>query len=31
MRFRGREIAKQEIARNIFLRVKEDTEEKAKK
>lgn len=30
MRFRGREIAKQEIARNIFLRVKEDTDELAK-
>ncbi len=30
MRFRGREIAKQEIARNIFLRVREDTEETAK-
>jgi translation initiation factor IF-3 len=30
MRFRGREIAKQEIARDIFLRVKEDTEEIAK-
>ena len=30
MRFRGREIAKQEIARDMFLRVKEDTEEYAK-
>jgi len=30
MRFRGREIAKQEIARDMFLRVREDTEEFAK-
>jgi len=30
MRFRGREIAKQDIARNLFIKVREDTAEVAK-